>query len=337
MGLIRTKSEIIQSRQTSTSSHEVDGVDLQEQAKSNQVLRQGQALHQVFGQDVLVENGNKAPLPQAASTAAASTLTSSLWSKVIGLFKKSDLQEISQVDPSTSPEMLVEDKPQPINPVPFLEPPTHIPDDLKMIKLTKPQKKSDIHTRLLSKDIEEALLVMNKRPIEAILFNVLMTQSELEKEHAVVAEGTYTKYLDFQKKQQELLLEIKEVIVKDENVNRIFGTAKNIALFATFVAGAISVAATYGAVAPVWAGFSTATTAGLAALTQAGGSYFQRCLDEHKASHENYTHHDRYYSDRSDVSRDRLLSIAETDTALKKVLGDLLKRSNKMREFIHKK
>lgn len=304
----------------------------QESSPSKESLNPvGLPLHQVFGQDVLENTPSDTTISVEES---ATAITDSLWNKLLSLFKKSDSAPVVQGNLSQNVEEVILKKPETINPIPILEQPDHIPEDLKTEKLLLPQGKNNNKLKLHSADIEEALLLMSSRSIESIMFIVFKMQTQLEKDHVVVAEGTHSKYLEFQKMQQQLLSDIKDVIVKDENVAKHFGTAKNIALFATFVAGAISVAASYGLMAPLWAGLSTATSAGLAATTQAGGSYFQRRLDEHNADRENYTHHDRYYGDRLEDTRNRLMSTAEADTVFKERWGQFLKRSDKMRKLI---
>jgi hypothetical protein len=311
-------------------------------------------LHQVFNQDTL----NQVPQEILSQAVEMEALTPTLWSKILSWWKEPEKTPASQPLPSSSIDALEMINPKPINPVPALEPPDNIPADLQAAQFPSVSKQTTKNL-LTPSQITEGLALMNERTIESIMFILFKAQIELEKENANIAEGTFSKYLDFQKLQQKVLQEIKDILVKDEKVAEYFGKAQTLTMAAGFITGLAMAAMSFGLLGPV-AGFigtaagplaantfmATATTigtigpavtAGLTGLTWGSKMYFQMRFNEDKAKHEEYQYQEKYYDHRSDDSRERLMTIAEADSVFKECWIRLLKRSDKMRKIVLKK
>jgi len=286
-------------------------------------------LHQVFNQDVIDTLMD--------DSVAVEAIPLSLWDKILSWFIGSNKEAASPIQSSKKNKELVRTQSETIHPTPVLEQPTYIPDNLQSIHLSPVSKKSESTAKLDSSDIETILSKLSDHSIESIMFLIFKTQVHLEKEHAKVAEGTFSKYLDFKKLQQEVLGEIKDILVKDENTAKYFSTAHNIALAGTFIAGMIGVAVSFGYAPPLLGFITGPSAAGLTASTLGGKAYFQRVLSEHKAKHEEHTHKDQHYNDRADDARNRLMTTAEADSAFKERWAQLLRRSDKMRKLVLKK
>lgn len=271
----------------------------------------------------------------SVSETIESNMSPTLWGKFLSWLKgeteKNHIHTAQEIEGGTTNQS------ETINQIPKLEPPSHIPDDLKNIQFPSVPKIRNNHIKLSSDDVEEAIALMSERSIESIMFLIFKLQIELEKENANVAEGTFSKYLKFQKLQQKVLLEIKDVLVNDEKIAQRFGVAQNITLIAQFMAGIAAVAVSYGVLAPLVGFLSTSAAAGLAVTTIGGKAYFQKQLNKHKAEHETYTHFNQYYIQRADDSRERLMATAEADSVFKERWIQLLRRSDKMRKLVFKK
>lgn len=302
----------------------MEGFSLQE--KQDFTPPTGLALHQVFDRDILHE--------LLSQSTEVETITPSLWQRIFAWFTKENKGSTLQKSESKTIAGSKEIKPEAISPIPVLDmPETHV-NEIPSTKLPSISKKDDLKTRLTSSDIEEAFSLMSEQSIEAIMFIIFKLQIQLEKENANAAESTFSKYLDFQKHQQQILGEIKDALVNDEAIVKRFGTAQNIAVY---MAGIAAFAAGFGLLGPVWSFLSTATTAGLTAVTLGGKAYFQRLMNDHQAKHEDYAHYDQYYNNRIDDSRNRLMGTAEADTIFKERWIQFLRRSDKMRKLVFKK
>lgn len=286
----------------------------------------GLALHQIFNQDVLNE--------WISQSVEVETFTPSLWQRILAWFKGTEKDSTSQVSTNKTSLESTEIKSEALSPVPVLDPPENIPEDLRDIKLPPVSKKDDFKTKLSSSEFEEALSLMSEQTIEAIMFIIFKTQIQVEKENANTAEKTFSKYLDFQKLQQKVLCEIKDALVKDEKIVQRFGTVQNIA---SYLAGVTAFAATFGLLGPFWGFLASGTAAGLTAVTLGVKAYFQNLMNEHGAQHEGYVHHNQYYNDRTDDSRNRLMAAAEADMVFRERWIHFLRRLDKMRKLIFKK
>lgn len=306
----------------------LDENDIHRDSQSTKENSAGLALHQLFDEDILHSS-----TPQ---TIESNMMSPTLWGKFLS-WLKGETENNIQIPSVENIEETVVSKAETINQIPELEPPASIPDDLKNIKFPSIPKKVNNHVKLSSSDVEEAIALMSERSIESIMFLIFKMQIELEKENANVAEGTYSKYVDFQKMQQKVLLEIKDVLVNDEKMAQRFGIAQNITLAAQFLAGIVAVAVSYSVLAPLVGFLSSSAAAGLTVTTMGGKAYFQRQMNEHKAGHETYTHYNQYYIQRADDSRERLMTTAEADSVFKERWIQLLRRSDKMRKLVLKK
>lgn len=323
---LRTK-ETTQSVITETVS--LDDKDFSTVAQSPKENSKGLTLDQLFDQDVV-----NSPI---SHTIESHMMSPTLWGKFLSWLKGDTEKPNIDVSSADAAKELLINKKEAINQIPELVPPACIPDDLKNITFASIPKKGNGNIRLSSREVEEAITMMSERSIESIMFIIFKTQIQLEKENANVAEGTFSKYLDFQKTQQKILMEIKDVLVNDDKIAQFLGKAQNVALFAQVIAGIAAVAVSYGVLAPLIGFISTSAAAGLTVTTMGGKAYFQRQMNEHKAGHEAYTHYNQYYTQRADDSRERLMSTAEADSVFKERWIQLLRRSDKMRKLVLKK
>jgi hypothetical protein len=223
-----------------------------------------------------------------------------------------------------------------------------IPDDLLTAKFPPVPRKINSKQSLTKSEITEVITLMSDQTIETIMFTIFKTQMEIEKENANVAEGTFSKYLDIQKLQQNALEEIKDALIKDQKVAQYLQKAQKIAGVASICAQLLAAATGYGALNPLIA--SLGPTAGQfflyvaqnVAPILAGGlygsailtkAYHQSIENENQAKHENYSYQDRYYQGRVEDIRNCLLRTAEADTVVKEKWLRFLKRCDKI---IHK-
>lgn len=289
-------------------------------------LSHGLALHEYFDKDVLSE--------LKSQSAEIETLTPSLWQKFLSWIKGTDKNLEHKLDKADSVKNSDDMKSEVISSIPVLDPPENIPEDLKSAKLTTFSKKNDLKVKASSREIEEALSIMSKQTVESIMFIIFKAQLELEKENAITIEGTFTKYLDFQKLQERVLVEIKDALADDENISRRFGTAQNIAVF---LAGVATLAVTFGLLGPVLSFLSTATTAGLTALTLGAKSYFQDRMNKHKAQRENYAHKTQYFENLKNDASNRLWTTAEYNAKCAEWAIKYLRQHDKLRKIVLKK
>jgi hypothetical protein len=302
---------------------------LSSQSIEEETSQPGAALHQVFSKDVLSEFSKSLP----SQVIESERLTPSLWSKIMSWWREPEKTSTLRTSLSESDETLTVAKTEFIHPVPGLEAPDHIPADLEAAK-TPFAPFAHARNRLTSQEIREGLSLLSERSIESILFIIFKAQIQLEKENACVAETTFSKYLDFQKLQQKILLEVKEVLDHDKEIAQRFKTTEAIAFYLAGIAAAV---VSMGIVGPFWSFFSTAMSAGLVGLTLGTKAYFKKFMNDHKAEHELFTHRDRYYSDRTDNARQYLTEAAKADNAIKETWVRLLKRNDKMRQLVLKK
>ncbi|MFI0435562.1 MAG: hypothetical protein ACH350_07550 [Parachlamydiaceae bacterium] len=292
------------------------------------------ALHEVFSQDILNPKTPDQLPPQPIEIEKPSSYS---WNQFLSFFTGYHRQGITKNSSTKVSEEVCDKEAQAIAPIPNLEPPSHLFPDLKEASFAPVSKKEGSKRKLMSSDIDDILAMMNQQTIESIMFLIFRMHTELEKEHAAVAEGTYSKYLDFQKKQQELLLDIKEILIKDQNIANRLGTAQNLLWYANLIAGTIAAGVSFGALAPLSGTIATTTAAGLSAITFGSKAYFKRVMDDHHTTHETYLHRDRYYGDKLEDARNRLMTTADADTVFKERWIEFLKRLNKIRQLILKK
>lgn len=305
----------------------------QEEYPSSQA---GSALHQVFNKDTL----NTASADFLACAVETEVLTTpSFWNKLLSWWKKSEKTSTPQISPSSFAEKLEVDSLKPLSSVPTLEIPDHIPEDLQGVKLPLISKKGPTKSGLTPSEIGEGLVRMSQHSLDSILFIIFQAQLEWEKEHANTAEKTFSKYVDFQKLQERILQDIKDVLVKDEQTAKHFKTAQNITLGASLISGLIAAAAQYGFLKnhPLAVTVSSIITASFTGLTMAAKTYFQRRMNEHQAEHEGYEHRNQYYGSLITDARERLMTIAEADNAFKERWAQHLRRLSKMQKIAFKK
>ncbi len=274
----------------------------------------GSAIHEIFNTDTL-ESFSSSSTPKEKLEKAQL----SLWEWLLSWFKNGEKQPINDSETSISETI--------INPIPQLE----APRSKLEIDVIETKKKVE---KISMRDIEEITSQITKESMEAILFIIFKHHLELQKENANVVEKTYSKYREFQKYQQELLSQIKDVLIKDQVTGKYFETAQNAALLSNIAAGLISGAVAFQYLNPAWGVASTLTSGFLTASTLGAKSYFQYLMNEHKGDHEEFTHKDQYFNQRTDDSRDRLIETIEKDNAYSEGWIRHLRRSNKMREAV---
>lgn len=331
------------------SDFQEEGVAPENQKDQHSFSNTGLPIYQVFEKDELVKQTENMLVEEVSS---------SLWNKISSWWRSSE-KNPNLPDPTSQPtERVIKEKLSPINLIPAIDPPENISLDLQG-KLSSILKKTASQPTLTPTDIARGLAVMSEHTIEAIMAVIFKTQIELEKENANIAEKTFSKYLDFQKMQQKVLQEIKEILEKDENVANHLQTAQKITLVASFISGIAMAAMSFGLLGHVGrfigdtVGRQAAATfmfiasslgtigpsmsAGLTGLTMGTKSYFQSRTNEHKAKHEEYEYKDRYYNDCVENSRNRLVTTAETDSVFKEHWIRFLRRLDKMRKIVFKK
>lgn len=310
----------------------------------------GYGLHRTFRQDQLSSpspltsptSQNENPLPPSPS----------FWNSIANWWRgKSNQQSLPLNEKKRAPS------PKPLDSTPLLDAPSFDSEDLQNLQLpaapTKQMKK------WMPSDVSEGLNLMSQHSLDAIISIICHMQLELEKEHVKVADSTFSKYLQFQKTQQTVLQEIKDVLVKDAGVLNYFKTAQNVAMAAGAIAGIAAAAAAAGVLLPVSAFItsavgvkagdlflSTATkmgtigpsvTAGLTGLSAGSKMYFEHRSNQHRAEHEEHQHRDRYYNARTDDTRNRLADIHGNSGAFEELLFKQLKRLNILRKIVLKR
>lgn len=245
-----------------------------------------------------------------------------------------------------------ENSPKPLSRIPQLEKPIIRNFDIPNCKAKKVKS-------LDSDELISGLQLLSPQSIEEIVTAICIAQLDLEKEHVKTVETTQSKYLEFQKAQQKLLQDIREILMKDENVLAYFKTGQAVALAAGIVAGIAAAAISFGLLAPAAGVIATiagstagsiffsiastigvigpAATAGLSGLTFSGHAYMKYQTGEHQAEGERTQHIERYLNERLEDTRNRLSTIAENDGAFKEHWLQLLKRANILRKLIFRK
>lgn len=307
-------------------------------------------LEQKLPQDLLKDLSVRATNQTVENT----TFFSSLWNSIC-FWKQPEKDVSTQVSPADLRAVQERAIPEKISHVPKLEAPDMIPADLQAAKFPLNPKKASGKSLLTLTEICEGLALMSEHSIESIMFIIFKAQLELEKDNANVIEGTYAKYMQFQKLQQAMLQEMKDILAKDEKVAGYFQTGQNILLAASYLAGVAALATMWGIDASI-AGFISAgygpvagqmflaavqgfpiVCGGLLGLATITKTYFKRKLNEHQAGQEEFAHLDRYYDHHVDYSRDRLMSTAEAATSFQDRWLQLLKRNDKMRKMVFRK
>ena len=230
-----------------------------EEAKEVRVAT-GYGLHQVFKQDrlasppVLLQN-TPPPSRVPPETGAIPTTPPSFWNSVSTWW--SGGEQVTSNKPTTSATSFA--VPKPLDSTPTLDAPESIPADLQAAHFPAPSTKKQTK-KWMPSEISDGLKLMSQHSIDAIISIICHLQLDLEKEHVKVADSTFSKYLQFQKMQQSVLQEIKDVLVKDENVLNYFKTAQSVTMAAGFLAGIAAAAMAAGVL--VTAAAFIASTAG---------------------------------------------------------------------------
>lgn len=314
--------------------------------EENEKKAPGLTLQQVFCQDII----DNFPIIEILShTVELEAKTPSLWGKIFSWWYQPDIKAQTLVAPTSEVDLMEVDEVEPISPVPALDEPDSIPADLAAAKLPAASKKAAEKNKLSQSELIEGLSLMSKHTIEQIMFIILKAQTELEKENANIAEGTFSKFQDFKKLQQKILEEIKDVLANDEKIAGRFNTAKSIAVAATSICAFAGAVVTCGTLFPLiipaalvafagpFAAVGMPMTAGCTALISGSNIYFKRRADEDRAKHTQLNHQDKYYTDRLDDSRERLIATAEADNVFKERWINLIKRFHKMSQLVSQK
>lgn len=315
-------------------------------------------LHQVFNNDTSGTLSNKA----LAETIESESKTPSFWSKIFAWWYQPEIKIQSAHTSSSHTDLLEINELEPISPIPALdEPETSI--DFTLAKLPHTSKKTNQKDKLSQKELVEGLSLMSDRTIEQIMFIILKAQMELEKENANVEEKTFSNYQSFKKFQEKYLQEVKDILIKDEKIAGYFNTSQKIAVAASFICGIAGAAVSFGALAPAGAfigasiggsigaaaggafvtigtllgGVGPVVTSAVTAFTTGSNAFFQWRLNEDKAKHEQVNHKDKYYMGLADESRERLMSIAESDNVFKEQMIQLIKRFQTMGKLVLKR
>jgi len=328
-------------------------------AEGNEKNHSGAGLHQVFKDDCV---GAKAKTSQAPFVEEKAP---SFWIRIYAWFNNLGTEEIDPLSSSMPADALKQ--PEPVDLLPLLDPPEKIPADLENALLPPAAKNKSSRQTLTSSEVVEAASLMSQRTIEEIMCIIMKGQIELEKENALVAESTFTKYQNIKKLREKVLEEIKDALIKDEQVLKKCKTVQNVALVASFICGIAAAAVSFGALAPagaalgglvgalagatagnlasagfLFAGTQLATygpvvAAGLTGLATGAKAYSKRRLNEDQGNHEQFSHQDKYTSDRIEDAQERLMTVADADQVFKESLIQIIKRLNKMTQLVMQK
>lgn len=226
----------------------------------------------------------------------------------------------------------------PVNSVPTLELPDNLPPDLENILVSHPP--FNVQKLLTTQEIYDSITAMSDRTIESIMFIIFKVQFESEQKWADGADKTYSKYMEFQKKQGEVLQELKEVLMKDENFLAWVDGAQNVLTVASLLTGIGLAAASFGVLGPLGefiAQMGAGAAAGLAAVAKGTEMYYKGRWKDSSAKLDISKSLDTYYDHRADDARERLLSIGKSDNMYKDAWIRLMKRMDGMKRIVLRK
>lgn len=288
----------------------------------------------------------------------------SFWSRISSWFNQVDPEAESSLTSSSKTELK---QAEPVSLLPELDAPDVMPPELERAFLPPPAKSKSSRQTLSPAELSEAASLMSDRTIEEIVNIIMIGQIELEKENALVADNTFTKFQDIKKVREKVLDKIKDAMMKDEKILGHCKSAQNVALVASFVCGLAFGAYSLGLLAPVggfvgalvgslagnlagniagggiiYVGSTLATygpvvTAGLTGVAAGSKAYSQRKFNVDKGEHEQFRHMDKYTNDRVEDIQGWLTGVMEADQVFKERLVQLLKRFSKMIQLVMQK
>lgn len=302
-------------------------------AEGNEYTPSGNTLHQLFQNDCVGQKKKNTP------AVALEEKVPSFWSRFTSWFNQVDPGAESSLTSSSKTELK---QAEPISLLPELDAPDVMPPELERAILRPVTKSKSSRQTLSQAELSEAAALMSDRSIEEIVNIVMIGQIELEKENAIVAENTFTKFQDIKKVREKVLEKIKDVLLKDEKVLGYCKSAQNVALVASFVCGLATVGVAFGiagpfAILPLLSTYGSIAAAGLTGLAAGSKAYSQRKFNEDKGEHEQFNHLDKYTNDRIEDIQGWLNSVSETDQVFKERLIQMLKRFSKMIQLVMQK
>ncbi|WP_068466578.1 hypothetical protein [Candidatus Protochlamydia phocaeensis] len=190
---------------------------------------------------------------------------------------------------------------------------------------------------LSSDEMMEIIAKVSPRTMHEIMSIVLKAQLEIETEGANLSNDCFTKLINVRKLQERTLDDIKKALEKDENISGWMKAGQTVALVAGAIAGIAAIAVTAGASAPVVVALGTVgpyVSAGFAALVAGGTGYANYRTNEDKAKLAEFQHIRKKSDDLIEDYRERIGSIAETDSHFKEKLIQILKHLEKMKNMV---
>ncbi len=297
-----------------------------------------QTLDQIFQQDRLKE-----PLASAAAAAAAPAKPS-FWEYLLSCFSfpwKKLEANTNKGSGLPGLETGIQVPPlKPLNPIPEIEKPEGIPFTWTP---SKNVKESDQEVSLPW--VKEGLNLTSSSTIEQVIFLILKSQLELEKEIAEMAETTFKHQEMALQLKEKILEQVKEALEKDEKVAGYFKTAERL----TIAAGILSTVAIavifapptlFGAGAAMISGFATGFLKGSALVIgfkTALEAYFKQTANQNKASFQNVRHERMTHQVRMDEIHQHLISVSESNNSFRELWAKEIKRIDKIIRLILQK
>lgn len=302
-------------------------------AAGNEINPSGSTLHQLFQNDCVGLKGKNIPAITLEEKAP------SFWSRISSWFNQVDPEAESSLTSSSKTELK---QAEPVSLLPELDAPDVMPPELERAFLPPPAKSKSSRQTLSPAELSEAASLMSDRTIEEIVNIIMIGQIELEKENALVADNTFTKFQDIKKVREKVLEKIKDALMKDEKVLGWCKSAQNAALVASFVCGLFTVGAAFGlagpyGIIPLISSYGSITAAGLTGLAAGSKAYSQQKMNVDKGEHEQYNHLNKYTNDRIEDIQGWLTGVMEADQVFKERLVQLLKRFSKMIQLVMQK
>ncbi len=318
---------------------------------------EGYGLHQVFNKDVLTTSRTSEDLSKTEIQKP------SFLSKINPWWIEPEVKTV--VSPSSvrsDKEVLTIEKTKPISRVPVLDKPEFVQEDSVTDTLSAfppTSERAPTAEKLSPQQLVEGLSLMSEHSIQRIIEIILKVQLELEKENALVAEESYSKFQQLKKIKEAMLQEIKDVLEKDERIAGYLGSAQKLAIAASVICGLAAASISFGLLTPAGTAIGallgvaiantfvatvtllgstgTAVSAGLTGLATGSKAYFDRRTKEDQAKHTISEHLDKHYSDLVDETRSHLEGIANMDGDFKERLIYLLKRFAKIGKLVLEK
>jgi hypothetical protein len=194
-------------------------------------------------------------------------------------------------------------------------------------------------TPLDKKETAKIMSIMSEESIEQIMIVILKYQFEVEKNNLKAVESSLQKFEQLKDLQSKMLLEMKEVLLKDQQVLNYVKTGETITGIATVICSAAALAVNIlpdntvpGTLAAIcfgslyWLGtvgpWATGLSYGIAKGTKI---YFSEKEKQQQAAYTNMDYHDKCYQKYSEQAHENLTGVMDAYVAFQKRLSLVLK------------